>query len=109
MAGQSENAHLFDDKSFSKSKLYHWIIRTCHDICSSIDTTFRFISQFENAQLLPMQERAHPYERRGLDHWILRLGEEKTQLDMLQSEVHAFREQVRELVSDTYSPVTDCM
>lgn len=45
-----------------------------------------------------LREKAHPYETHALEHWALQLGEEKARLDMLQAEVHALREQVRELV-----------
>jgi hypothetical protein len=95
----SENNSLFDDRLFSKSRMYHWIIKTCHDLCASIQTNLKFLRNFETDQLPALQAKAHQYEQCGLLYWTLRLREEITELDTFQTEVHAFREQVRELVS----------
>ncbi len=89
---------MFDDRSFGKSKLCHWIIKTCYEICGFIDATLRFVGKFEDVQMRALREKAHPYETQALEHWALQLGEEKARLDMLQAEVHALRKQVRELV-----------
>ena len=97
---------MFDDHSFSQSKLYHWIIKTCYEISNSIETNLRFINNFENNQLAKLQGRAHPYEKSGLAHWMARLREETTELDAMQIEAHAFKEQVRELVCSTFWPYT---
>ena len=91
-------AQLFDDQSFTKSQLYHWIIKTCHEVSGSIETTLRFIRGFESYQLQKLQERANPYEKGGLAHWSTRLGEEMSELDMFLAEVKVFRKKVRELV-----------
>lgn len=59
---------LFDDESFSKSKLYHWIIKTCHELCGSMDLTSKFIPRFDSGNLAVLQEKAHAYEKVGLKH-----------------------------------------
>src|SRR6266487_1277423 len=94
----SGSAELFDDQSFSKSKLYHWIIETCHEISGSIEATLRFIRGFESYQLRKLRERANPYEKEGLAHWTTRFGEEISELDTFLAEVNVFRKKVRELV-----------
>lgn len=88
---------LFDDQNFSKTRLYHWIIKTCHEICGSIDSNSRYVQRFQKGVLASLQAKAHPYERLGLDHWNNRLNEEISELEALGAEVHTFREQVREL------------
>jgi hypothetical protein len=95
----SESEVLFDDESFSKSKLYHWMIKTCHDITGSIDTTLKLICRFESDNLDSLRALAHPYEMSGLTCWVSKLRDETAELDSLLSEVHGFKEQVRELVS----------
>ena len=95
----SESEVLFDDESFSKSKLYHWMIKACHDISGSIDATLKFIRRFENDNLESLRALAHPYEISGLTYWVSKLRDESAELDSLLSEVHGFKEQVRELVS----------
>jgi len=95
----SENESLFDDRQFNKSRTYHWIIATCHDLCASIQTNIKFLHDYQTHRLPEIQAKANEHERLGLDYWIKRLNEETTELDKFQMEVHAFREQVRELVS----------
>jgi len=94
----SGSAQLFDDQSFSNSKLYHWVIKMCYEICGSIETTLKFVRNFEHNQLVRLQERAHPFEKPGLVYWIERLHEETESLDTVHAEVQAFKEQVKELV-----------
>ena len=95
----SEDDSLFDDRQFSKSRMYHWIIKTCHDICTSIQTNLKFLHDFRSNRLPELRNKAHSYEERGLEYWSLRLREEISELDKVQMEVDALREQVRELVS----------
>ena len=77
------------------------MIKTCYEISNSIETNLKFVHNFENNQLAKLQGRAHSYEASGLEHWITRLREETAELDNVQTEVHAFKEQVRELVGPT--------
>ena len=91
--------YLFDDKSFSKSRLYHWIIKTCHELCESVESSLRFIQTFEALQLHDLKERAHEYEKGGIKHWCSRLAAEVTELDLVQVKVKSLKEQVLELVS----------
>jgi len=95
----SESEVLFDDESFSKSKLYHWMIKTCHDVSGSIDTTLKFVRRFENENLDALKAVAHRYEASGLEFWVSKFRDQSAELDSLLSEVHGFKEQVRELVS----------
>ena len=88
-----------DDKLFTKTTRYHWMIKTCHEICSSINASVKFIRIFEDSQLPVLKDRSHQYEKAGIDYWAEILREETTELDMLQTDFHAIREQVRELVS----------
>jgi hypothetical protein len=95
----SEDDSLFDDRQFSKSRTYHWIIQTCHILCTSIQTNLKFLRDFRANQLPNLRNKAHSYERSGLEYWTLRLREEISDLDKAQVEVNSLREQVRELVS----------
>ena len=91
--------YLFDDKLFSKSRLYHWIIKTCHEICESIESSLKFVQNFENLQLRDLKEKAHEYEKGGISYWSSRLTAEVTELDLVQVRVVSLKEQVLELVS----------
>jgi hypothetical protein len=95
----SESEVLFDDESYTKSKLYHWMIKTCHDVSGSIDTTLKFVRRFENENLDALKAVAHRYEASGLEFWVSKFRDQSAELDSLLSEVHGFKEQVRELVS----------
>jgi hypothetical protein len=95
----SDDETLFVDISFSKSRSYHWIINTCHDLCASIQTNLKFLQNFESNRLPALQAKAHPYENLGVSHWTSRLTEEISGLETLQGQIHIFREQVREMVS----------
>lgn len=94
----SGNAHLFDDQSFSNSKLYHWIIKICYEICGSIEVTLKFVRNLESNQLAKLQRRAHNFEKSGLQYWTDRMKEETESLDTVHAEVQAFKEQVKEMV-----------
>jgi hypothetical protein len=104
----SESDALFDDEAFSKSKLYHWMIKTCHDVSGSIDATLKFIRRFQSEELDALRAVAHPYEISGLACWVSRLRDETAELDALLSEVHGFKEQVRELVSGALDSPSEC-
>ena len=93
---------MFDDRQFTKSRLYHWIMKICYEISSSIDTTINFIQNFQHNQLASLRDGAHSYERAGLTHWIIRLNEELAKLEAVQAEVRALKDQVRELVSSYF-------
>jgi DNA repair ATPase RecN len=95
----SEDDNLFDDRQFSKSRTYHWIIKTCHDICTSIQISLKFLTDFRTSRLPELSRKAHGYERTGVEYWTMKLGEEISELDKMQTEINALREQVRELVS----------
>ncbi|KAH0541374.1 hypothetical protein FGG08_004138 [Glutinoglossum americanum] len=90
--------HLLDDKSFTKSKLYHWIIKSCHEICSIADTSIRFVRKFENGHLCRLRQNAHPYEKAGLDYWTVSMRAETAELETPRADVNGLREQVRELL-----------
>ncbi|KAF4628679.1 hypothetical protein G7Y89_g9480 [Cudoniella acicularis] len=93
----SEDESLFDNRQFSKSRLYHWIIKTCHSICTSIQSNLKFLRDFRINRLPQLRNNAHSYEQCGLEHWSLRLRDEISELDKVQIEVNALREQVVEL------------
>ena len=96
---ESENGSLFDDRQFRKSRLYHWIIKACHDLCASIRTSLKFLRDFVANRLPDLKRKANVYEKKGIAHWSMRLREEISELDKAQMEVDSLREQVRELVS----------
>jgi hypothetical protein len=89
---------MFDDAAFSKTRIYHWAIKHCYDIDAFIESTAKFIQRFQNSQLVHLQRAAHPYEASGINHWALQLQEAISDLEVLQTEVKAFCEQVREMV-----------
>ncbi|KAI9782801.1 MAG: hypothetical protein M1839_004552 [Geoglossum umbratile] len=91
------DTNLFDDKSFTKSVLYHWMIKTCHELYSTADTSIRFIRKFESGYLHSLRQSAHPYEKAGLAHWTANVGAETAELESFQADVNGFREHVREL------------
>ena len=93
---------MFDDRQFTKSRLYHWIMKICYDISSSVDTTLKFIHNFQHSQLASLSDGAHSYEKDGLTHWMTRLNEELAKLEAVQAEVQALKDQVRELVGSYF-------
>jgi len=95
----SDDDSLFDDQQFSKSRMYHWIIKTCHETRASIQANLKFLQDFTTNRLPVLRGKAHVCEQHGIEHWSLRLREEIAELDNIQMEVDSLREQVRELVS----------
>lgn len=91
------STNLFDDKHFSKSELYHWIIKTCHELSASVESNLGFVQGFKKTDLGLLQGRAHDFERHGVEHWSTMLTEEMSNLERTREEVMVFREQVREL------------
>ena len=91
------SANMFDDKSFSKSELYHWIIKTCHELSASVESNLEFVRGFVSVDLILLQGRAHTFEKHGVEHWSTVLNAEMTNLERTREEIMVFREQVREL------------
>jgi hypothetical protein len=62
------------------------------------------LTDFRTNRLPELSRKAHEYERTGVEYWKMKLGEEVSELDKMQTEINALREQVRELVS-SQSPI----
>lgn len=89
---------LFDDEHFTRTRLYHWVIKTCHELCGLMASNLRFIRRLLNDQISTLRGEAHAHEALGIAYWMRRLEEHVSEMDELQAEVHALREQVRESV-----------
>lgn len=96
---KSDEDSLFDDEQFTKSRLYHWVVETCHELCGSIASNLRFVRRLLDNQINKLSSEAHIHETLGIAYWARRLEEEVFELDELQAQVHALREKVRESVS----------
>lgn len=63
----------------------------------------QFIREYQVIEFIMVQGKAHSYEDTGILHWTSRLREEIAELELMQSESNTLREQVRELVSNSFS------
>lgn len=65
----SDNDSLFDDELFTKSGLYHWDIKTCHELSGSVASNLKFVEKVLNSEIDDLCNRAHAHEKLGLSHW----------------------------------------
>lgn len=94
----SDNDSLFDDELFTKSGLYHWVIKTCHELSGSVASNLKFVEKVLNSEIDDLCNRAHAHEKLGLSHWSRKMKEEIHELDNLQAETDMLREKVQESV-----------
>ncbi|KAJ5314642.1 Glucose-methanol-choline oxidoreductase [Penicillium atrosanguineum] len=88
---------LFDDESFTKSRLYHWVIKTCHELSGSVASNLKHIKVVVvEREIDELSDKAHAYEKLGLSHWRRKMREEVNELDKLQVETQTLREKVQE-------------
>jgi hypothetical protein len=97
--GETDNDSLFDDEMFTKSELYHWVIKICHELCGSLASNLKFIEKVLDGQINHLCDKAHGYESLGISYWLRKMKEEVYELDKLQTEIHMLREKVQESVS----------
>lgn len=91
---------LFDDEHFTKSKLYHWAIKTCHELHESIVSNLRFILRLRESQTNDLCQEAHVHESLGIKYWTQKLEEQIYALEELAALVEALKEKIRESVGD---------
>lgn len=96
---ETDNDSLFDDEMFTKSELYHWVIKICHELYGSLASNLRPIEKVLDGQINHLCGKAHGYENLGLSYWRRKMKEEVYELDRLQMEIHMLREKVQESVS----------
>jgi hypothetical protein len=95
---ESDNDSLFDDEMFTKSELYHWVIKICHELCGSLASNLRSIEKVLDGQINHLCDQAHGYENLGISYWLRKM-DEVYELDKLQMKIHMLREKVQERVS----------
>ena len=83
----SSDDDLFDDEDFTKSRLYHSIISTSHELVESITLNLNFMRRLSKRQLSDLCKGAHIHEKSGLVYWRQTLVEEVQQLQELRLRV----------------------
>jgi hypothetical protein len=96
---ESYNDSLFDDERFTKSRLYHWVIRTCHELSGSVASNLEHVDKVLNSELNDLIDKAHVHESLGLAHWSKKMKEEINELGRLRAEIQVLREKAQESVS----------
>jgi hypothetical protein len=101
---------LFDDERFTKSNLYHRVVKTCEELEGSIAASLRFMKRAFATHLTKLCAQAHAYETVGVDYWVQQLEDEMFALEELQAQISLLCSQVREKVSSSdtgYGPRTN--
>ena len=93
---QHDDNVLFDDDQFTKSRLYHRIIKSCHLLNNSLTASVRFIQRFRDTQLHKLSREAHSYESDGIAHWTQQLNSEVAALEDTAQQFTSLRETVQE-------------
>jgi hypothetical protein len=99
---ESADDSLIDVEAFTKSKLYHWVIRTCHELSGSVALNLAYVDKVLNVEVNNLIDKAHVHEKSGLSHWSKKMKDELNELGRLQSEIHLLREKVQESVSTPF-------
>jgi hypothetical protein len=89
---------LFDDELFTKSKLYHRVVKTCEELGGSITSTLRFMKRALERHLKKLCADAHTKEIPGVDYWVQRCEDEMFALEELQSQISLLCSQIQESV-----------
>ncbi|OQD83973.1 hypothetical protein PENANT_c014G10849 [Penicillium antarcticum] len=87
---------LFDDEAFTKSKLYHWAIRMCHELSGSVASNLAHFDKVLDVEVTNLIHKAHVHEKLGLSHWSKKLKDEINELGRLQAEIELLREKAQE-------------
>jgi hypothetical protein len=95
---ESDDIRLFDDIDFTKSHLYHWVIKTCDRVCHSISTTLRFVERLSNDFVKTLNIKSHASDRPGIDFWLHKWMQEVSDLKELREEFLSCRQDVQERV-----------
>ncbi|KAH6895992.1 hypothetical protein B0T10DRAFT_545577 [Thelonectria olida] len=91
-----DDMSLFDDEDFTKSHLYHWVVKTCDMVCHSISSTLRFVDKTSNSFLKDISAKAHASERPGIEFWSQKWTEAVSDLEELREEFLSCRQDVQE-------------
>lgn len=94
-----DNDTLFDDETFTKSKLYHWAIQTCHEVSGSVALNLDYIEKVLYREIDDILGNTHVHDKLGLSHWLKKMKDEVNELESLQMQVKMLREKVQESVS----------
>ncbi|KAH7195144.1 hypothetical protein BKA60DRAFT_500849 [Fusarium oxysporum] len=93
---ESDDRGLFDDIDFTKSHLYHWVIKTCDMVCHSISTTLRFVERLSNDFVKTLGTKSHASDRPGIEFWLHKWMQEVSDLKDLREEFLSCRQNVQE-------------
>lgn len=95
----SGDESLFDDEHFTKSNLYHLIVKTCDELRESLTASLRFLRREFDNKITKQCENAHESERFGLVYWKTEHEAEMHALEELVAQVAALNASVQESVS----------
>ncbi|KAF5006868.1 hypothetical protein FDECE_6780 [Fusarium decemcellulare] len=92
----SDDMSLVDDDNFTKSHLYHWVVRTCDKVCHSISTTLRFVDRISKDFVSKLAAEGHAAKPPGIEFWEQKWMEEISDLKDLREEFLSCRQDVQE-------------
>ncbi|KAF1932114.1 uncharacterized protein M421DRAFT_284651 [Didymella exigua CBS 183.55] len=93
----SDDESLFDDENFTKSNVYHWTVKTCHELRESLMASQRYVRRTFDKDITRLCEKdAHESERHGLVHWRTEHDAEMNTLEDLVSQIAALNASVQE-------------
>ncbi|KAM5352989.1 hypothetical protein ACJ41O_005711 [Fusarium nematophilum] len=95
---ESDDMRLVDDDKFSKSHLYHWVVKTCDKVCHSISTTLRFIDRISRDFVTKLGAEGHAFKPPGIETWQEKWMQEVADLKELREEFLSCRQDVQERV-----------
>ncbi|KAM5361041.1 hypothetical protein ACJZ2D_013368 [Fusarium nematophilum] len=93
---ESDDMRLVDDDKFSKSHLYHWVVKTCDKVCHSISTTLRFIDRISRDFVTKLGAEGHAFKPPGIETWQEKWMQEVADLKELREEFLSCRQDVQE-------------
>ncbi|KAJ3541209.1 hypothetical protein NM208_g4710 [Fusarium decemcellulare] len=93
---ESDDMSLVDDDNFTKSHLYHWVVRTCDKVCHSISTTLRFVDRISKDFVSKLAAEGHATKPPGVEFWEQKWMEEISDLKDLREEFLSCRQDVQE-------------
>lgn len=96
-----DDESIFDDENFTKSTLYHWIIKTCDTLSESLAFNLRFIQGVFNNKVEKLCSEAHDLEKMGVDYWVDQVKKEISELEDLQAQILFMKSQVQENVRNS--------
>ncbi|KAI9702624.1 MAG: hypothetical protein M1820_006130 [Bogoriella megaspora] len=82
---------LLDDEAFTKSRLFHRVVKSSHALHDRISTLLRFVQRLKSQHLEPLTSRAHSYEAVGIAHWQRHLASEIVALEELAQSTTSLR------------------